>query len=166
VAKKKTTENATDHGLFPGLVVVSVVLLLWGGTNLSFSAPDTPQPVRAKTELAPASSVVPRQLDDLIPTPATPQPSDESYLDDPRWLKAGKDGDAAWASYQADLKESEEEGGINMLASRADLKQALEESVSLLEGMKSDYQHDATALEQINRRQKRYQEKLGFTIGK
>ena len=90
----------------------------------------------------------------------------DSFRDDPRWKRAGEIGDAATASYQADLKESEEVGGINLLASRKDLRDRLEEAISLLAGMEAKFADDPVASEQIERRRNRFRKNLGFTVGK
>jgi len=167
-------EQDIDPGVFPGVLIVFLVLVVWGSSKVTFgekapAAPGELNPATSETsEWSTPGSETPRQLSGLEPRPmaATVDYEGDSFRNDPRWKRAGGIGDAAMASYQADLKESEEVGGINLLASRKDLRDRLEEAILLLAGMEDEFADDPVASEQIERRRNRFRKNLGFTVGK
>ena len=172
--KKMKTEQDLDPGVFPGVLIVFLVLVVWGSSKVTFgeeptAVPGGLNPASSETsEWSVPGSETPRPISDLEPsTPAGSLDSEgDSFRDDPRWKRAGEIGDTAMVSYQADLKESEEVGGINLLASRKDLRDRLEEAISLLVGMEAEFADNQVASEQIERRRNRFRKNLGFTVGK
>ncbi|MDP6849341.1 MAG: hypothetical protein QGH51_02765 [Planctomycetota bacterium] len=151
-----------DPGFIPGSAAALCVAVVWvlvelgsGGASLEGEGElEQSNPVRHETPVDPSPARKPTVVSDL---------DDGNWQSDGRWAKAGKLGDAALETLQWAEKEHEEKGGINLAAYQKEAAVDIQKALSLLDGLAAEFPDNPVAQEQIRRRARKLEKRLGLT---
>ena len=149
-----------DPGFVPGSAAAICVGVAWVLVELGSGAVSPEDEVELE---APSEHEMPVDPKPVYKPTVVSDLDDGNWQSDGRWAKAGKLGDAALETLQWAEREHEEKGGINLAAYQKEAAIDIQKAISLLDELAAEYPSNPIAQEQIRRRTRKFEKRLGFT---